>query len=79
MCMLRLIHFCGVAYLPSVQVLPEEFAAITSIDMQVGNTPVDPSYMNITHHKKWAIPWMEVRGNTSLLICSGHKHLDCQL
>jgi hypothetical protein len=28
----------------------------------VGNTPVDPAYANITHRtsdKKWAIPWLE--------------------
>eukprot|EP00117_Sycon_ciliatum_P037015 scpid25772/ scgid27766/ len=41
------------------KVLPSGYDAITSIDMAVGNTPVDKAYMNITHHKKWAIPWME--------------------
>lgn len=51
---------------PLLQVLPEEYAAITSIDMHVGNTPVDPAYMNITHHKKWAIPWMEVNVEKSV-------------
>lgn len=33
---------------------------ISSIDMDVGNTPVDPAYANITHRppaNKWAIPW----------------------
>ena len=29
-------------------------------DPQVGNTPVDPAYANLTHHpNKWAIPWAE--------------------
>lgn len=32
---------------------------ISSIDMQVGNTPVDPAYANITHHAKTVIPWAE--------------------
>ncbi len=35
---------------------------ISSIDMDVGNTPVDPAYANITHRpaaNKWAIPWGE--------------------
>ena len=35
---------------------------ISSIDMDVGNTPVDPAYANITHRptaNKWAIPWAE--------------------
>lgn len=27
--------------------------------MDVGNTPVDPAYGQVTHHKKWVIPWME--------------------
>ena len=39
--------------------LGSEWDAITSIDLQTGHAPVDPSYQNITHHKKWAIPWME--------------------
>jgi len=42
-------------------VLPPSWA-ITSIDMDVGNTPVDPAYANITHRtaaNKWAIPWAE--------------------
>ena len=42
-------------------VLPPSWA-ITSIDMKVGNTPVDPAYENITHRtaaNKWAIPWAE--------------------
>lgn len=41
------------------KVLPSGYAAISSIDMDVGNTPVDPSYKNITKHAKWVIPWME--------------------
>lgn len=32
---------------------------VSSIDMNVGNTPVDPAYANITHHDKWVIPWAE--------------------
>jgi hypothetical protein len=27
--------------------------------MDVGNTPVDPSYAKVVNHKKWDIPWME--------------------
>eukprot|EP00041_Stephanoeca_diplocostata_P023047 m.559765 g.559765 ORF g.559765 m.559765 type:complete len:383 (+) comp22208_c0_seq8:339-1487(+) len=27
--------------------------------MQTGHNPVDPSYVNVTRHKKWVIPWME--------------------
>jgi hypothetical protein len=41
------------------KVLPDEYSVISSIDMDVGNTPVDPAYINITRHDKWAIPWME--------------------
>ncbi|XP_062522474.1 uncharacterized protein LOC134197211 isoform X2 [Corticium candelabrum] len=41
------------------KVLPSQYSAITSIDMAVGNTAVDPAYVNITKHDKWAIPWME--------------------
>ena len=42
-------------------VLPPSWT-ISSIDMDVGNTPVDPAYANITHRttaNKWAIPWAE--------------------
>ena len=39
--------------------LPPEWDAITSIDLNTGHAPVDPSYANITNHKKWVIPWME--------------------
>ncbi len=42
-------------------VLPPSWV-ISSIDMDVGNTPVDPAYANITHRtaaNKWAIPWAE--------------------
>ena len=40
-------------------VLPPSWT-ISSIDMDVGNTPVDPAYGNITHRSpanKWTIPW----------------------
>ena len=40
-------------------VLPPSWT-ISSIDMDVGNTPVDPAYENITHRpaaNKWTIPW----------------------
>lgn len=30
-----------------LQVLTTKYAAITSIDMQVGNTPVDPAYAKV--------------------------------
>ena len=36
-----------------------KYSVISSIDMDVGDTPVDPSYVNITRHGKWAEPWME--------------------
>ena len=39
--------------------LPSAWDAITSIDLNTGHSPVDPSYLNVTKHKKWAIPWME--------------------
>lgn len=39
-------------------VLPDNWA-ISSIDMNVGNTPVDGNYTLITHHDKWVIPWAE--------------------
>ncbi len=32
---------------------------MSSINMAVGWDEVDPAYKRITHHKKWAIPWME--------------------
>ena len=41
------------------QVLPREWDAITSIDMNTGHDPVDPSYQEIKRHPKWVIPWME--------------------
>ena len=41
------------------KVLSSRYAAISSIDMSVGNTPVDPAYAKVTRHPKWAIPWME--------------------
>eukprot|EP01065_Artemidia_motanka_P023929 TRINITY_DN28586_c0_g1_i1.p1 TRINITY_DN28586_c0_g1~~TRINITY_DN28586_c0_g1_i1.p1 ORF type:complete len:929 (+),score=311.43 TRINITY_DN28586_c0_g1_i1:88-2874(+) len=39
--------------------LPETWDAITSIDLNTGHDPVDPAYVNVTRHPKWAIPWME--------------------
>ena len=42
-------------------VLPASWT-MSSIDEDLGNTPVDPSYNNLTHRtadKKWAIPWAE--------------------
>lgn len=42
-------------------ILPSSWV-ISSIDMDVGNTDVDPAYANITHRttaNKWAIPWAE--------------------
>jgi hypothetical protein len=46
-------------------ILPPNWS-ISSIDMAVGNTPVDPAYANITHHPKWAIPWLE----DELVLCA---------
>ena len=43
-------------------ILPPHPHPFCSIDMDVGNTPVDPAYANITHRppsNKWAIPWAE--------------------
>jgi hypothetical protein len=37
--------------------LPTTWDAITSIDMNTGHDPVDPTYANVTHHAKWVIPW----------------------
>lgn len=42
-------------------VLPSTWA-MSSIDMDLGNTDVDPSYANLTHRtsqNKWVIPWVE--------------------
>ena len=50
-------------------VLPPSWI-ISSIDMDVGNTDVDPAYANITHRptaNKWAIPWAEDDVITQLL------------
>ena len=42
------------------KVLPKgDWDAITSIDLNTGHSPVDPSYAKITNHAKWDIPWME--------------------
>eukprot|EP01052_Picozoa_sp_SAG31_P001678 SAG31_NODE_56_length_29726_cov_41.443312_28_plen_468_part_00 len=40
------------------QKLPASWQAITSIDMNTGHAPVDPSYENVTKHNKWVIPWV---------------------
>jgi hypothetical protein len=40
------------------KLLPDDWDAITSIDLNTGHNPVDPSYLNVTKHKKWVIPWM---------------------
>ena len=45
------------------EVLPLAWDAITSIDLNTGHAPVDPSYLNVTRHPKWAIPWMEDDGS----------------
>jgi len=39
-------------------VLPPDWT-MTSIDQKVGWAPVDPSYANVTHHRKYVIPWAE--------------------
>lgn len=41
-----------------MEVLSTRYAAISSIDMDVGNDPVDPAYAQVTRHAKWAIPWV---------------------
>eukprot|EP00942_MAST-04A_sp_MAST-4A-sp1_P013572 g13572.t1 len=41
------------------QVLPTDWDAITSIDLNTGHNPVDPAYEKIIRHNKWDIPWME--------------------
>lgn len=35
--------------------LPSTWDAITSIDLNTGHSPVDPAYINVTRHKKWAV------------------------
>ena len=40
-------------------VLGVNWDAITSIDLNVGKAPVDPSYQKVVKHNKWAIPWLE--------------------
>jgi hypothetical protein len=53
-------------------VLPPSWT-ISSIDMDVGNTPIDPAYANITHRveaNKWAIPWAEGKALCSPLSLS---------
>jgi hypothetical protein len=32
---------------------------LSSINEAVGNTPTEKQYADVTHHKSWAIPWME--------------------
>ena len=39
--------------------LPHPTWSMSSIDMEVGNTPVDGNYSLITRHEKWDIPWLE--------------------
>ena len=39
--------------------LPTDWDAITSIDLNTGHNPVDPAYEKIIRHNKWDIPWME--------------------
>lgn len=41
------------------QVLSKRYAAMSSLDMSVGDTDVDPSYAQVVNHDKWVIPWME--------------------
>ena len=38
--------------------LPKEIA-LSCINREVGKTPVDPAFTNVTGHSKWAIPWLE--------------------
>jgi len=40
------------------KILPNLYT-LSSIDMNVGWSPVDRAYAQITRHKKWVIPWME--------------------
>ena len=39
--------------------IPAGVVAMSSLDQQVGWSPVDPAYAKVTIHKKWAIPWLE--------------------
>jgi hypothetical protein len=41
------------------QELSLKWDAIASIDLNTGWAPVDRSYLNVTRHPKWVIPWME--------------------
>jgi hypothetical protein len=40
------------------KVLPKE-VAVSCINRQVGNTPVDAGFADVTGRGKWAIPWLE--------------------
>ena len=60
------------------KVLPKTWDAITSIDLNTGHSPVDPSYAKIMNHAKWVIPWMEVSFYWRFLFCLTNivlKHL----
>ena len=43
------------------KILPND-VAISCINRQVGKTPIDVGFKNITNHSKWAIPWLEDDG-----------------
>jgi hypothetical protein len=38
--------------------LPKD-VAVSSINPELGNNPVEPAYARIQGREKWAIPWME--------------------
>jgi hypothetical protein len=40
------------------KVLPQDIA-VSCINREVGKTPVDPAFADVTGRSKWAIPWME--------------------
>jgi hypothetical protein len=40
------------------KILPKEIA-VSCINRQVGNTPVDPGFAEVSGRRKWAIPWLE--------------------
>ena len=39
--------------------LPASYVATGSLEMDLGDDAVDPSFVNITRHSKFVIPWME--------------------
>ena len=57
-------------------VLPKEMP-MSCINREVGNTPVEPGFANVTGRPKWAIPWMEDDpGLTTVQLWAGRMRKD---